>query len=64
MPSLVHFLTPPSAVWVFANILTGFRKGGMQLFSCSGSSEASLTSQQFLKETGPEQALQGVRQGG
>lgn len=57
MPSLVHFLTPPQAVWVFENILIGFRKGGMQLFSCSRSSEVSLISQQFLKEIGPEQAL-------
>jgi hypothetical protein len=58
MPSLVHFLTPPQAVWVFANILTGFRKGGLKLFS-SLSSEASLFSCRFLKEQGQkEQALQ------
>lgn len=57
MPSLVLFLTPPQAVWVFANILVGFRKGGIQLFSCSRSSEVSLISQEFLKEVGPEQAL-------
>ena len=52
MPSSACFLTPPRAVWVFANILIGFRKGGIQLFSCSRSSEVSLISQQFLKEAG------------
>lgn len=57
MPSLVHFLTPPQAVWVSANILIGFRKGGMQLFSCSRSSEVSLISRQFLKEIRPEWVL-------
>lgn len=35
----------------------------MQLFSCSRSSEVSLISRQFLKEIGPEQALQRERGG-
>ena len=67
MPSLVRFLTPPQAVWVFANILVGFRKGGIQLFRCSRSSEVCLISQAFLKEVGPEQALwreQGIEHKG
>lgn len=62
MPSLGHFLTPPEAVWILANIFIGSRKGGLPLFSYSRSSEVCLGSQQLLTEAGPERtALQGER---
>lgn len=61
MPSLVHFLTPPQTVWVFANILLGFRKGGMRLFSCSRGSEVSLISSGSLRKQGQNRRSEGAR---
>lgn len=56
MLSLVHFLTPPRAVWVFTNILMA-QEGWAELFRSSRSSEVFPFSRSgwILNESGQDE---------